>query len=250
MSCSPDVVVDDEVGVLRLEHGALSLEPVLTVLGSEHDEDLPRRFRSASRLATSSVGASSTVQARSSFGRLAAMRLGRPVVGDRGGEQRRRRRRRAQARRRASPRRSASESSRRRAAPRPARLAASRITSAPRRRASSASATPMRPDERLPTNRTLSSGSRVPPAVTSTRLPASDPGASSCSTRAAISSGSASRPTPHSPSASSPSSGPTSSTPRRTQRLRRSHASRGAPTCAGSSPERRARGRDARAPPR
>ena len=39
-------------------------------------------------------------------------------------------------------------------------------------------------------------------------------GASSCSTRAAISSGSAIRPTPHSPSAVSPSSGPTSSTPR------------------------------------
>ena len=45
----------------------------------------------------------------------------------------------------------------------------------------------MRPDERLPTKRTLSSGSRVPPAVTRTRRPASDPGASSCSTRAAIS---------------------------------------------------------------
>ena len=29
----------------------------------------------------------------------------------------------------------------------------------------------MRPDERLPRNRTASSGSRVPPAVTSTRLP-------------------------------------------------------------------------------
>ena len=36
----------------------------------------------------------------------------------------------------------------------------------------------MRPEERLPTKRTASSGSRVPPAVTSTRLPASVPVAS------------------------------------------------------------------------
>ena len=54
-------------------------------------------------------------------------------------------------------------------------FAASSVTSAPRRRASSASATPIRPDERLPTKRTASSGSRVPPAETSTRLPASLP---------------------------------------------------------------------------
>ena len=41
----------------------------------------------------------------------------------------------------------------------------------------------MRPEERLPTKRTASTGSRVPPAETSTRLPASGPliGASSCS---------------------------------------------------------------------
>ena len=56
------------------------------------------------------------------------------------------------------------------------RLAASRITSAPRRRASSASATPILPEERFPTKRTLSSGSRVPPAVIRTRRPASDAG--------------------------------------------------------------------------
>src|SRR3954467_5384922 len=55
------------------------------------------------------------------------------------------------------------------------RFAASSTTSAPRRRASSASATPMRPDERLPTKRTESSGSRVPPAATSTRLPGRGP---------------------------------------------------------------------------
>jgi hypothetical protein len=47
------------------------------------------------------------------------------------------------------------------------------VTSAPRRRASSASATPIRPEARLPRKRTASRGSRVPPAETRTRLPAS-----------------------------------------------------------------------------
>ena len=47
-------------------------------------------------------------------------------------------------------------------------FAATTVTLAPRRCASSASANPMRPDERLPTKRTASIGSRVPPAVTST----------------------------------------------------------------------------------
>ena len=97
------------------------------------------------------------------------MRLGRPVVGDRRrkqgdvdvGE-----RKRGVEHRLGGRRRNRLDAV---AAPATCRLAASRITSAPRRRASSASATPMRPDERLPTKRTLSSGSRVPPAVTSTR---------------------------------------------------------------------------------
>ena len=78
-----------------------------------------------------------------------------------------------------------------------ARFAASNVTSAPRRRASSATATPMRPDDRLPTYRTASSGSRVPPAETTTRLPRS--GLVPCerrssSTRSRMSSGSAIRP--------------------------------------------------------
>ncbi len=47
------------------------------------------------------------------------------------------------------------------------------MTSAPSAAACSASAKPIRPDERLPTKRTASIGSRVPPAVTSTRTPAS-----------------------------------------------------------------------------
>ncbi len=50
-------------------------------------------------------------------------------------------------------------------------LAAITVTSAPRARAAWASASPMRPEEPLPMKRTLSIGSRVPPAVTSTRSP-------------------------------------------------------------------------------
>ena len=96
-----------------------------------------------------------------------------------------------------------------------ARFAASSVTSAPRFRASSASATPIRPEERFPTKRTESSGSRVPPAVTSTRFPASvSDSPRSSRTRAKIASGSLIRPIPSSPSASSPVSGPISSTPR------------------------------------
>ena len=88
----------------------------------------------------------------------------------------------------------------------------------------------MRPDERLPRKRTASSGSRVPPAVTSTRRPASLPlgsppasDAPRCAPRSP--SGSAIRPGPTRPSASSPSSGPTTIAPRSTStrevRLRR-----------------------------
>ena len=47
----------------------------------------------------------------------------------------------------------------------------SAVTSAPRRAAAAARAMPMRPLERLPMKRTGSIGSRVPPAVTSTRSP-------------------------------------------------------------------------------
>ena len=167
----------------------------------------------------STVGSSSTVHGSSLFVRLRLDRR-RPA----GSRRRRRRaarcrRRRARARRRASTRRSASGSSRPRAVPeRRGSLRAGR----PRRRGGGPprrARRPSGPDERLPTKRTASSGSRVPPAVTSTRLPARLPGASSCSARRAISAGSAIRPTPHSPSAVSPSSGPTSSTPRATQRL-------------------------------
>ena len=46
-----------------------------------------------------------------------------------------------------------------------------RVTLAPRDAASSATAWPCLPDERLPMKRTGSIGSRVPPAVTTTRSP-------------------------------------------------------------------------------
>ena len=83
----------------------------------------------------------------------------------------------------------------------------------------------MRPDERLPTKRTESIGSRVPPAVTSTLSPSIECGAkpnvrpeASRSARSISSktcAGSASRPTPHSPfEASLPSPGGTMRTPR------------------------------------
>ena len=122
-----------------------------------------------------SVGSSSSGHGSLVLRALALERLGRPVVGDGGGHDddvgvrrgrapRARRRPRSASRRRSTP-----------AGAGTARLAASSVTSAPRRRASSASATPMRPDERLPMKRTASSGSRVPPAVTSTRLPAQRP---------------------------------------------------------------------------
>ena len=94
-----------------------------------------------------------------------------------------------------------------------ARFAASRTTSAPRRRASSASATPMRPDERLPTKRAASSGSRVPPAVTSDAL-----AARGCPARAAARRGARSRRAR--PSGPRPTR-PRRSRPRRARRARR-----------------------------
>ena len=55
------------------------------------------------------------------------------------------------------------------------RTVATSVTLAPRTAASVASAYPCLPDERLPTNRTGSMGSRVPPAVTRTRSPVRSP---------------------------------------------------------------------------
>ena len=168
----PHVVEDDEVGVFFVEHRALALQPRLAVLGAEGDEHLARRASARRARGRCPPSARARPSSGSSPSAASPRALRRPVVRDRGCEQRTstsasasaassiasrgRRRDRLHAGRRGT-----------------ARFAASRTTSAPRRRASSASATPIRPDERLPRKRTASIGSRVPPAVTSTRLPAS-----------------------------------------------------------------------------
>ncbi len=93
-----------------------------------------------------------------------------------------------------------------------------RTTSAPRAAATRASAYPCLPDERLPRKRTGSSGSRVPPAVTTTRRPVSAPEArrrsSSRTQTAKRSSGSGRRPGPESRPVSRPVAGGTTCTPR------------------------------------
>ncbi len=101
--------------------------------------------------------------------------------------------------------------------------AVTRVTAAPREAASSAMALPIFPEERLPTKRTGSIGSRVPPAVTSTRQPARAPPPRAFSRAAKISSGSTMRPGPLSPPARGPLAGPTIVTPSasREARLRR-----------------------------
>ena len=163
----------------------------------------------------SAVGSSSTVQRLVALRALGRERLGRPVVGDGGREQRDVERRRARAPRRASPRRSASGSistpggacdgevrgEQDDLRPAPPRLLGERDAH-PARRAVAEEA------HRVERLARAAGGDEHAPARERR------PGASSCSTRAAISSGSAMRPTPHSPSAVSPSSGPTSSTPR------------------------------------
>ena len=95
-------------------------------------------------------------------------------------------------------------------------MVVTRVTAAPRRAATSAIAYPCFPDERLVMTRTASIGSRVPPAVTSTRTPAKSPVATSTFAAAAtMASGAARRPSPASPPARRPLSGPTTWTPRR-----------------------------------
>ena len=112
-----DVVEDDEVGVLRLEHRALPRQPLFPVLGAERDEHLARALALAER--------ARDVGRRLELDRPAAVVL-RPLGGERlgrAGSRRPRpraarcRRPAARAPRRASAPRSASGSSRRRAAP-------------------------------------------------------------------------------------------------------------------------------------
>ena len=196
------------------------------------------------------MGSSSSAQASRVLGPLALERGRRPVIGDGGGHDHHVRVRAGErlALHVRRGRRVDDVDTRRR---RHRRFAASSVTSAPRRRASSARATPMRPDERLPTKRTASIGSRVPPALTSTCLPDRLVAVRQSSElhRAKISSGSAIRPRPTRPRPARPPRG------RRARRraragARRSPAWPGAPTCARSSPARRRAARGARAPPR
>ncbi len=87
------------------------------------------------------------------------------------------------------------------------------VTSAPRRQAAAAIAKPIRPEERLPTYRTGSMGSRVGPAVTRTRRPEKASWRPSARPiTSSISDGSSIRPGPSpSPTARAPSPGPATS---------------------------------------
>ena len=67
-----DVVEDDEVGVLVVEHAPLALEAFLAELGAERDEHLAVALALAEERAMSAVGSSSSVQASSPFGRFVA----------------------------------------------------------------------------------------------------------------------------------------------------------------------------------
>ena len=107
-------------------------------------------------------------------------------------------------------------------------LAATRSTSAPRSTAARARAQPIRPEERLPRNRTGSRCSRVPPALTTTRRPARSRAAARCTIEgsvstavatAASSAGSGSRPGPVSGPVSRPESGSTTMQPRDRERV-------------------------------
>ncbi len=100
-----------------------------------------------------------------------------------------------------------------------AAFAVTSVTLAPRAAAVRASAYPCLPEERLPRNRTGSSGSRVPPALTTTWRPArSGPAAPRASTRRQISNsspGSGSLPLPVSTPVSRPTAGSITTAPRR-----------------------------------
>ena len=198
-----DVVHHDRVERLALELRAGALDSLGAVLGGEADEDLS--LAALRRGLRQHVGRRARAPPRGS--RAPPSRSSRP----RGAPGRKSATAAAISRRSTSGRR-ASVASRSSSAVctstyltpgvlSSAVLAAITVTSAPRRAASAASAKPIRPLERLPTNRTASSGSRVPPAVTSTRMPSSGRGAppANISIASRIAAGSARRPTPHSP---------------------------------------------------
>ncbi len=229
-----DVVDHDRVEPLASELVAPVRDRVLPVLGGEADDRLARAPAGGQR--RQHVGGRLERERQ-----LVAVGLldlagdgrGGTEVGDRGGHEQHV----GAGERRLAGRLQLGGRSRRRRSGRGGRagsatLAATTVTSAPSAAAASASAKPMRPDERLPTKRTASIGSRVPPAVTRTRsptrwreaaagTPASPRGSparadsTAASTAASSSAGSASRPAPCSPlEASAPTPGSSTVTPR------------------------------------
>mgnify|MGYP002062386975 CR=1 FL=1 len=95
---------------------------------------------------------------------------------------------------------------------------ATRVTCAPCAASALATAKPILPELRLAMKRTGSIGSRVGPAVTSARRPASRPSPQRACRYSRIAAGSLMRPAPWSPQACSPTAGPTNSTPRAANR--------------------------------
>ena len=176
-----DVVHDDRVERLALELRPRALDALRAVLGREADDRSgPRGAAPPASASTSAVATRSTVRAsRPSLeilrvaraARAGSRRPRRPSAAGRTSAKRCERRVAQLARRSRRPR------TRRRACASSDVWPRSRSRAAPRRAASAASAKPIRPLERLPTKRTASSGSRVPPAVTSTRMPSSGRGA-------------------------------------------------------------------------
>ena len=90
---------------------------------------------------------------------------------------------------------------------------ATSVTAAPASAAACATAKPILPELRFVIPRTVSIGSNVGPAVTSTRRPASGFGPSIAAASAKISAASSIRPMPTSPHAWSPAAGPRIATP-------------------------------------
>ena len=238
----PTWFTHEQVRRLPADLGAPELDPRVAVgfgLGGEPDDDLPgppvrhevgEHVRVPHQLERHPLALGVLLELLAAAPRLAGSRRRR----------RSSRRRRLRRRRRARPRRARARSrrarrsrpGRRSASPRRSRRPGSRMR--PRRTASAAIAMPWRPLERLPTNRTGSKGSRVPPALTTTRTPARSPcsprapvpapvpsvepvrpagprgvWSSTASAAATMSSGSAIRPMPASSPVSAPTTGPT-----------------------------------------
>ena len=198
-----DVVDHDRVEPLALELVAPVGRPRRSPCSAAKPTSIwSGRRRAASAPSTSSVRLELERRAprRASFLSLRSAGARGPEVGDRGGHQQHVAARRTRPRRPPASSAAVSHVDVRDAGRRVERDVGGDRPS-PRRRgaaASSASAKPIRPDERLPTKRTLSIGSRVPPAVTSTLQPVQRrrPAGERASTAASSSAGSASRPMP------------------------------------------------------